>query len=82
MIYRELRVPWSSIDKIEKIHMIMEKIQIQTVHTFREANQLVHSITNTTINQENRKQYHRFKDLPSIKRKIINMDKQQYQQSE
>ena len=62
--------------------MIMGTIQIQIVHIFREVNQLANCITNISIYQENRQQYHRFQDLPSTPRKILNMDKQQYQQSE
>ena len=64
------------------MHMIMGTIQIQIVHIFREVNQLANCITNISINQENRQQYHIFQDLPSIARKILNMDKKQYQQSE
>ena len=44
------------------------------MHTFKEANKLVDCITNIAINQENRQQYHIFQDLPSIARKILNMD--------
>ena len=61
------------------MHMITGTIQIQIVHIFREVNQLANCITNISINQENRQQYRRFKDLPSSARKILNMDKQQYQ---
>ena len=60
--------------------MIMGIIQIQIVHIFREVNQLANCITNISNNQENRQQYNRFKDLPSSARKILNMDKQLYQQ--
>ena len=70
------------IAQIEDMHMIIIIIQIQIVHIFREANQLVDCITNIAIKKENRQQYHKFQDLPSSARKILNMDKQQYQQSE
>ena len=62
--------------------MNMGTIRIQIVHIFREVNQLANCITNISINQENRQQYHRFQDLPSSARNILNMDKQQYRQSE
>ena len=55
----------------------MATIQIHIVHIFREANQLVDCITNIAINQKDRQQYHKFQDLPSIARKILNMDKHQ-----
>ena len=52
------------------MHMIMGTIQIQIVHIFREVNQLSNCITNISINQENRQQYHRFQDLPSSARDL------------
>ena len=62
--------------------MIMGTIQIQIVHIFREVNQLANCITIISINQENTQQYHIFQDLHSSARMILNMDNQQYQQSE
>ena len=62
--------------------MIMGTIQIQIVHIFKEVNQLANCITNISINQENTQQYHIFQDLHSSARMILNMDNQQYQQSE
>ena len=41
------------IAQIEDMHMIIIIIQIQIVHIFREANQLVDCITNIAIKQEN-----------------------------
>ena len=40
--------------------MIMGTIQIQIVHIFIEVNKLANRITNISINQENRQQYHIF----------------------
>ena len=60
----------------------MATIQIHIVHIFREANQLVDCITNIAINQKDRQQYHKFQDLPSMPRKILNIDKQRYQKLE
>ena len=69
MIQGEWRLTWSLIDKIEEMHMIMGTIPIQIVHIFGEVNQLANCITNISINQENRQQYQRFRDLTSSARK-------------
>ncbi|WMV31014.1 hypothetical protein MTR67_024399 [Solanum verrucosum] len=77
MIRGEWKIPWKIIERVEEIHEMMEISNTQIRHIYREANQLADFITNTTIDQEGKLQYHGFYQLPSKARGILNMDKQQ-----
>ncbi|WMV13503.1 hypothetical protein MTR67_006888 [Solanum verrucosum] len=77
MIRRDWKVPWTLIERIEKIQDNMNILNTQVVHIYREGNQLVDYNTNIAINHEDKQQYASFYDLPIKARKILNMDKHQ-----
>lgn len=63
------------VEKMEEITEIVNQLNVQIKHIFREANQLVDFITNTTINQDSIDQFHSFIQMLRTGRKILNMDK-------
>ncbi|WMV25323.1 hypothetical protein MTR67_018708 [Solanum verrucosum] len=77
MIKRDWKVPWTLIERIEEIQDIMNILNTQVVHIYREGNKLVDCITNIAINHEDKQQYASFYDLPIKARKNLNMDKHQ-----
>jgi len=77
MITRNWRIPWEIMEMIEDIHDIVIQLNVHVQHIFREANQLADYIANTTINKKDKHGYHHFSHLPSLGKKILNIDKQQ-----
>jgi len=71
------RIPWEVIEKVEDIQQVIQKINVQVWHVFREANQLADFIANTAINSEQKLTFQQFNQLPSKGKKILNIDKQQ-----
>lgn len=77
MILRIWRIPWELVERIEDIQNMMEQMNVQIIHIFREANLLADYITNLAINIAEKVQLQHFSQLPSMGRRLINMDKQQ-----
>lgn len=50
-------------------------INVHVQRIFREANKLTHFVANTTINKEGKQVFLSINQLPSLGRKILNMDK-------
>lgn len=71
------RILWEVIEKVEDIQQVIQKINVQVWHVFREANQLADFIANTAINSEQKLTFQQFNQLPSKGKKILNIDKQQ-----
>ncbi|WMV47051.1 hypothetical protein MTR67_040436 [Solanum verrucosum] len=71
------RIPWEVIEKVEDIQQVIQKLNVQFWHVFREANQLADFIANTAINSEQKLIYQQFNQLPSQGKKILNIDKHQ-----
>ncbi|XP_015160257.1 14.7 kDa ribonuclease H-like protein [Solanum tuberosum] len=46
MIRNEWKIPWNQVEEIEEIQEIIENIQADITHVFREANQLVDKLVN------------------------------------
>lgn len=77
MIQRIWKIPWVIANKVEEIQELMQVIQAQIVHVYREANQLADYITNIAINSDEKHQFFHFTQLPIPARRILNLDKQQ-----
>ncbi|KAK4722151.1 hypothetical protein R3W88_012384 [Solanum pinnatisectum] len=60
---------------MDDIHAIVEQINVQVQHIFREANQLADYVANTAINKEAKQVFFNFNQLPSRGRKLLNIDK-------
>ncbi|KAH0669630.1 hypothetical protein KY289_024123 [Solanum tuberosum] len=75
MIQREWKVPWSHIEDIEDIQVLLRETNARVNHIFRKANQLADSLANEAFRQNNRTKWHNFQQLPSKCRKILNADK-------
>lgn len=50
---------------------------VEITHIYREANQLVDCIVNLAFGQKDKQQYQSFIELPSIARRIMDIDKSQ-----
>lgn len=50
-------------------------VTIRVVHSYRETNQLADMMANITLDREGNLMYYSFQEMPSICRKILNMDK-------
>ncbi|KAK4727000.1 hypothetical protein R3W88_031917 [Solanum pinnatisectum] len=77
MIEGHQKIPWEMAEKIEEVKEIASQIIVLFNHIFIETNQLADFIKNTTINQEDMKQFYSFNQQPSLGRKILNMYKNQ-----
>uniref|UniRef100_A0A0V0GPZ5 Putative ovule protein n=1 Tax=Solanum chacoense TaxID=4108 RepID=A0A0V0GPZ5_SOLCH len=62
---------------MEDIHDIAKKLNVNVQHISRETNQLADYIATTAINKEEKQQYNSFSQLPSLGKRILNIDKQQ-----
>lgn len=60
---------------MEDIYKCMMQMEIEVIHIFRKANQLVDYIVNETFTQDNKIHYFQFNQLPTTARGILNMDK-------
>ncbi|KAH0755025.1 hypothetical protein KY290_025295 [Solanum tuberosum] len=77
MINESWRIPWEIVEKMEDIQEIIQQLNVEVCHVFREANQLADFIANTTINTEQKMIFQYFHQLPSLGKKILNIDKHQ-----
>lgn len=77
MITRSWKIPCDLVEMMEEIHDMVGKVTVQVSHIFREANQLADYIANSVINKEEIKTFQNFIHLPSLGRRILNIDKQQ-----
>lgn len=62
---------------MEEIQAIVESMNIQVRHIYREANQFADYLANLAITQEEKVNFTSFNQLPTGAKKIINIDKQQ-----
>ncbi|KAG5632751.1 hypothetical protein H5410_004468 [Solanum commersonii] len=76
MITRNWKIPCELAEMMEEIHDMVGKIRVQVSHIFREENQLADYIENLAINKEEIKTFQNFIQLPSLGRRILNIDKQ------
>lgn len=74
MIIGERKVPWLLSERIEEIMELVITLDIHIIHMFRQDNQLVDFIANTTIEQEQMLQFHNFNQLPIKGRQNLNID--------
>lgn len=77
MIYGSWSIPWEIVEKVEDIQEKMQQLNVQVWHVFREANQLADFIANTAIITEQKIIFQHFHQLPSLGKKILNIDKHQ-----
>ncbi|KAH0679660.1 hypothetical protein KY284_020745 [Solanum tuberosum] len=75
MIVKNWRIPWSISERMDDIHVMVEQINMQVQHIFRETNQLADYVANTAINTEAKQVFLNFNQLPSKGRKLLNIDK-------
>ncbi|WMV08973.1 hypothetical protein MTR67_002358 [Solanum verrucosum] len=71
------KVPWELVDYFDELKREMTKIEVTIQHIYREGNKLADYLVNLAINASEKKTFRSFKQLPSIGRKIINMEKSQ-----
>ncbi|KAK4708865.1 hypothetical protein R3W88_029790 [Solanum pinnatisectum] len=62
---------------MEDIREIMQQLNVQVWHIFREENQLADFIANMAINIEHKMVFQYFHQLPSLGKNILNIDKHQ-----
>lgn len=77
MISRDWKIPWELAERLEEIQKIINLMNVQVKHIFREANQLADFNANTTTDKEDKQQYEHYSQLPSMGRRLVNIDKQQ-----
>lgn len=73
----EWSVPWELMEIIEKIISPSQEMNVHFAHIYREGNQLADALANSVINQTQKMQCLEFNQMPSIARRICNMDKAQ-----
>lgn len=71
----KLKIPWEIIELVEDIFTLMESCNIQITHTLR-GNQLADFIANTAMQTDEKQTFMDFHSLPSLAKKILNIDKQ------
>ncbi|XP_060182254.1 uncharacterized protein LOC132611915 [Lycium barbarum] len=71
------KIPCQIVEKVEQIQQIMEQLQVQVLHKFREGNQLTGFLANAALEVENQLEFTSFESLPILGRKILNLDKAQ-----
>lgn len=59
MLTSEWKASWELIEVIELIQGKMQKLVVEIIHIFREANQLADYIVNEVLHHEGKVQYHR-----------------------
>lgn len=77
ILNKDWRIPWELTHIIEECMHIMEDVNIQVVHVYREANQLADFMANLAIHSDGTQKFHTFSQLPSQARGILNTDKHQ-----
>lgn len=70
-----MRIPWLHVENIENIKQSIARKKIKVKHIFREVNQLADYLANMALNQAEQIQVNNFYDLPSIGRRILNIEK-------
>ncbi|KAH0723664.1 hypothetical protein KY290_006335 [Solanum tuberosum] len=70
MITKNWRIPWELVEKMEDILHMVTQINVHVHYIFKEANPLADYVANSAISKEE-------KQLPSMGRKILNIDKHQ-----
>lgn len=73
----EWRVPWEIMEIIEEIIALTQGMNVHFADIYREGNQLADALANSAINQTQKMQCLEFSQMPSIARRICNMDKAQ-----
>ncbi|XP_049394714.1 uncharacterized protein LOC125859004 [Solanum stenotomum] len=73
----ESKIPWEISGMVEFLRSHLQARNIQLIHTFREGNQFADHLANEAFNHAVKVQYHNFNQLPSVARKILNMEKSQ-----
>lgn len=76
-ILKEWKIPWQISKNVDKIISIISHMTIRIYHTFREANQPADTIANLVLQDNQRKQFNNFQELPMACRRVLNADKQQ-----
>ncbi|KAG5599592.1 hypothetical protein H5410_030962 [Solanum commersonii] len=75
-VVKQWRIPWLHAENIENIQQIIARKLVQVKNIFREANQLADYLANMALIQAEQIQVNNFYDLPSIGRRILNIEKQ------
>lgn len=75
IIQKTWKIPWEIADIVEEIYKLFGDTNIQTKHVYWEANQLAKSIANIEIEKEDKHVFTIFSQLPSMARRILNIDK-------
>ncbi|KAH0781476.1 hypothetical protein KY290_001074 [Solanum tuberosum] len=71
------KVPWELADYFDDLKREMTKIEVTIQHIYREGNKLADYLANLAINASEMKTFRSFEQLPSMGRKIMNMEKSQ-----
>ncbi|XP_060181532.1 uncharacterized protein LOC132611140 [Lycium barbarum] len=71
------KIPWKLVERVEMMQHRMRHLNMDIKHVFRKGNQLADFLANTALQHDELLEFHCFQDLPSMGRKIINMDKSQ-----
>ncbi|WMV38798.1 hypothetical protein MTR67_032183 [Solanum verrucosum] len=75
MIRNEWTIPSNHAKEMEEIQEIIENIQVDTTHVFREANQLADKLVNEAYTHTGLKQWENFQQLSSECKSILKADK-------
>lgn len=75
MIKKEWQIPWHVGEQIQHIQYIMQEMEIQIRHVFREANQLADALTNEACEQQSRLIIQAASQLPIACKGIARLDK-------
>ncbi|WMV57985.1 hypothetical protein MTR67_051370 [Solanum verrucosum] len=75
MIRNEWKIPWNQEEEMEEIQEIIENIQADITHVFREANQLADKLVNEAYTHTGLKQWEKFQQLSGECKSILNADK-------
>lgn len=77
MILRTWKIPWEIAEILEDIIRKVQHQQVTIKHTFREGNQMDDYLENLAINPTEILEFGSFADLPTIRKRISNIDKAQ-----
>lgn len=75
ILTKSCKIPWEIVDIVEEILDIMKSRINQIIHVVREANNLANYLSNITCDSEEKHNYTTFNQLPSMEKRILNMDK-------
>lgn len=71
------KIPWAIVEHIEEIIELMNNMSMTIQHIYREGNALTDYLANTALKHEELIQFHRFQDLPTTGKRMLNTDKSQ-----